>query len=137
MSEPNADLVELSRAERGADLYAPIEAGQYARVVDHETPASDAEAAAIEAFLATYLECCETWEDKPAMAQSTALVRLDSHVETLAEHGLRVYAATVERTIKDAAGQAHRLPVALVKVARAERGPVTVGLPEVLAVESS
>lgn len=131
------DLVELAPARRGADLYAVVEAGQYARLVDHEAPVTAEEAEAMAAFVAYLNDCCETWDRKSAMEQSAALASLGALLDRLDECEYAAFWAVAERQFSCPPGDLRALPVAVVKIARSGADRVSVRVPLVIEAESS
>ena len=134
MAEADSETVELERAERGSDLYAAVEAAQYARLVDHEALADRGEAQAVEAFVGFFYECSETWEERAAMDQSAALLRFDALLDELRHFGLCVYVAVPQRAFIGPDGESRELPLAVLRVARHEAAPVTARIPAAMIV---
>ena len=134
MVETRPEIVELTRATRGTDLFSVIEAAQYARVVEHEESEAGPDAAAADAFLARFTDCAEAWESKTPAEQAASLVRLGEDLEALARVGLFVYWAAPERDFVRDAGEPHCMPLAIIKVTRQSDGPVTLRLPSVVRV---
>ena len=134
MVETSDEIVELTRATRGTDLFSVIEAAQYARVVEHEETETEKDAAAVDAFLARFSECSEAWESKTPTEQAASLARLGEDLDALARVGLFVYWAAPERDFVRDAGEPHAMPLAVVKVARQSNAPVTVRLPSIVRV---
>ena len=84
MAENGFELVELTRASRGLDLFSVIEAAQFARALDHEESLAGPEAETLEAFFDRVQEYAETWDRKSAVEQTASLSRLGRHLDELA-----------------------------------------------------
>lgn len=130
--EEGAAEVTLMDAARGADLFATVEAAQYARVIDPVDPADADQEREIAAFVELFCDCAETWDEKAPMEQTATLGRLDDRIAALGEAGLRVYWAVPERRFVTQQGEAVILPVALLKIHPAEAPPPTLHVPLVL-----
>lgn len=130
MAKTSHEIVELTPAARGTDLFSVIEAAQYARVIDHD----DSAAEAVNAFVARFTDYAEAWERKTPAEQTAALERLGEDLEALGRAGLYVYWAAPERDFVRDGGTTHSMPLAVVKVAPRSNEPVTVRLPAIVRV---
>jgi len=137
-TEPGAEPVALSRVERGLDLFAAVEAAQYAHLIDTEPPASaqTAARAAVDAFVDAFCACAEGWAAKAPMEQTAALIDLDPLLANLDTTGLGVHWAVVERAVRHGQGRSLRLPIAVVRVAARDADPVRVQLPAVIEIDA-
>lgn len=135
MTSPDSGTIELRRARRGQDLWTAIEAAQYARIVEHDTPQSEAEAERLRDLVGFFSDCAEAWEEKSAADQTVALERLGSHLASLEEDGLFAYWGVVERRFETSEGEPVALPVAILAVLRDGRPAVTVDLPPAIRTE--
>ena len=122
MAEPHSETIALRRAESGHDLWAAIEAAQFARIVEHDVPRSEIEAERMGALIEVFTECAEAWEEKSAAEQTAALERLGRHLAALEDAGLFAHWAVIERAFDTAEGETAVLPVAVLAVAR-DAGP--------------
>ena len=126
--------VELQLAGKGTDLWAAVEAAQYARAVTCDDPESDAETAAMTRFLQAFSNYAETWEEVPMNSKAAALDSLARHLGELRRVGIFVHCGTVERDFAVDGRAAEPLPIALVNLGRSEAPALTVMLPSSLDV---
>lgn len=126
--------VTLRVATRGADLFMAVEAAQYARLIDPVEPADPDQTREIEAFLALFCDCAETWDEKAPMEQTAALGRLDHRIDGLETAGLQVHWAVPERNFITQQGEAVTLPIALLKICPADQAAQTAHVPLVLGL---
>lgn len=124
--------VTLNDAARGADLFATVEAAQYARVIDPVDPADADQEREIAAFVELFCDCAESWDEKAPMEQTASLGQLDDRIAALGEAGLRVYWAVPERRFVTQQGDAVTLPVAVLKIYPADAPAPTAHIPLVL-----
>lgn len=132
MAPPKSDTIALQRANSGYDLWAAIEAAQYARLVEHDEPRTAMEAKRLGNLIGVFSDCAEGWEGKSAADQSVALEQLGTRLAELGTLGLHAYWAVAERPFETADGERIALPVAILAVLRADRSSVTVELPPVI-----
>lgn len=130
-SGPDAAHVPLTRIRAGTALWPAIEAAQYARLVDFETPRSAAERAAVDAFLTAFTRCAEDWETVPDQNKTALFTALDGHVHALGRVGLHVHAGTAQRALDLDDGQV-MLPVAILRVGHDDEDVLLVRMPETL-----
>lgn len=135
MAQSRTRTFELRRADGGPDLWVAVEAAQYARVVDHVAPRTDAEAARMQDLIGFFLECSEAWDGKTAADQTLALERLGTRLAALAELQLFVYWAVVQGKCRTAQGKPVELPMAILTIARDGRPTISVRLPDVLGID--
>jgi hypothetical protein len=129
MAPPKSDTIALQRADSGYDLWAAIEAAQYARLVEHDEPRTAMEAERLRDLVGFFSDCAEGWEGKSAADQGVALEQLGIRLTELGNLGLRAYWAVAERPFETAEGEEIALPVAILAVLRADHSAVTVELP--------
>lgn len=130
MTDLQSTTLELSRALSGQDLWAAIEAAQYARLIDHDVPATDIEARWIEDLIRLFSDSAEEWEDLSSSDQALVLERLGSHVEVLREFDLAVYTTVTRGSFEAEDGETVQLPLAVLTITRDDGPSVTIGLPE-------
>lgn len=124
--------MELRRADSGPDLWPAVEAAQYARLVKHEPPATDAEAASIQAVVDLFAACAEQWERQSAADQAITLEQLDGQMAALRALGLYVHWAVTKRRFDSAEGAPVDLPVAVVTVTHRDEPTITAALPDAI-----
>lgn len=129
MAEPRSETIELRRAASGHDLWSAVEAAQYARLVEHDEPRTDAEAARMRDLLGLFSECAEQWEGKSASDQTLALEQLGSRLTALERLNVSVYWAVIDRKVLTAEGDPVDLPVAVLAIARSVQPSITRDLP--------
>lgn len=122
MAAPHSETIALQRAENGHDLWAAIEAAQFARIVEHDAPRGEIEAERTAALVEFFSDCAEAWEEKSAAEQTAALERLGRHLAALEDAGLFAHWAVIERAFDTAEGETVVLPVAVLAIAR-DAGP--------------
>lgn len=122
--------LELRRALTGQDLWAAIEAAQYARLIDHDVPATAIEARWIEDLISLFSDSAEAWEDKSPADQAFVLERLGSHIDTLRELELSVYSTVTGGTFEAEDGEPVQLPLAILTITRDTALSVTIDLPD-------
>ncbi len=118
MSEASFDRIELRRVQSGLELWTAIEAAQYGHVLDHEEPRNSAEREAMSAFARSFARWVEEWEQRPQEVQSGILDELGRQLARLAEEGLSLFAATIEREVETESGAHVRMPIALLRISR-------------------
>lgn len=129
MAQPGSDTLELRRADSGQDLWAAVEAAQYARLVDHDEPRGEAEVGPIRDFVAFFADCAEEWEQKSTADQTVALQQLGARVAALEERALFVYWAVIEGRFDTEAGETVELPLAVVTISRDGGSSIAIALP--------
>lgn len=134
MARPRSRPLELRRADRGGDLWAALEMSQYAKLVEHDEPASTAEAAGMSRLVRFFSDCSENWENRTAADQSLALGQLDVHLTALHELELHVFSAVTKARFDTAAGGAVHLPLAIVTISRDDRPSIVVTVPRAFGV---
>ncbi len=135
MVESRPETLELHRADSGHDLWAAVEAAQYARVVEHDEPRTDLEAARMRDLIGFFSDCSEEWEGKSASDQTVALEQLGTRLAALEELELSVYWAVTQRGFDTAAGQPVELPVAVLTIARQAQPSITLHLPPTMDID--
>ena len=130
--ETDNELVTAQRADRGADLWAAVEAAQFAHVVERDDRESDVESDSADAFLELFFELAEDWDAADSNDQATALAQLDTRLRVLAKRELFVHVAVVEREFAISGHETTSLPIAILKVGRAAFPSITIHLPEVM-----
>jgi hypothetical protein len=133
VSKPRDQTIELKLAETGTELWPAVEAAQYARLINHEPPASAAEEAAITRFVEAFTACAETWEHLQAERRAGALAGLSAQLEGLQRCGLFVHWAAIEAGIAEA-GRRVTMPLAVVTIGRTDLPEARVRLPDELEV---
>src|SRR5690606_25331923 len=122
--------VELRLAEKGTDLWAAVEAAQYARAVTYDDPESEDETAAMTRFVRIFSDYAESWEEVPMNAKVTALDGLTRHLRELGRIGIFVHCGTVERDFAAPGREPKPLPIAVVNLGHTNSPALTVMLPE-------
>jgi hypothetical protein len=133
VSKPRDQTIDLKLAETGTELAPAVEAAQYARLLDHEPPASGAEEQAITRFVEAFTACAETWEDLQAVRRAGALAGLSGQLEALQRCGLFVHWAAIEAGIAEA-GRRVTMPLAVLTISRTNLPEARVRLPDELQV---
>ncbi len=133
MSKPRDQTIEVQLAETGTELWPAVEAAQYARLINHEPPASAAEEEAIARFVEAFAACAETWADLQAERRTGALAGLSAQLEALQRCGLFVHWAAIEAGIAEA-GRRVTMPLAVVTISRTNLAEARVRLPDALEV---
>ena len=133
MSKPRDQTIELKLAETGTELWPAVEAAQYARLINHEPPASAAEQAAVTRFVEAFAGCAETWEDLQAERRAGALAGLSAQLEALQRCGLFVHWAAIDAGIAEA-GRRVTMPLAVLTISRSDLPEARVRLPDELEV---
>ena len=128
--------VELQLAHKGTDLWAAVEAAQYARTVTFDDPKSEIETAAMMRFVEAFSESAEGWEQVPMPAKSAALDGLARHLHDLRRVGLFVHCGTIERDFTVEGCTPRALPVAIINLGHAPSPALTVMLPASMDVTS-
>jgi len=134
VNENDYETVELRLAETGTELWAVLEAAQYARIIQHEEPETTAEAQAISRFVEAFASLAESWQELPAAERGGALTGLSAQIEALQRLGLHVHCATSERDFAPRAQQPVRLPLAILTVSRSSLPTTRIALPTELEV---
>jgi hypothetical protein len=133
VSKPRDQTIELKLAETGTELWPAVEAAQYARLINHEPPASAAEQAAVTRFVEAFAGCAETWEDLQAERRAGALAGLSAQLEALQRCGLFVHWAAIDAGIAEA-GRRVTMPLAVLTISRSDLPEARVRLPDELEV---
>jgi hypothetical protein len=133
VSKPRDQTIELKLAETGTELWPAVEAAQYARLINHEPPASAAEQAAVTRFVEAFAGCAETWEDLQAERRAGALAGLSAQLEALQRCGLFVHWAAIDAGIAEAGGRV-TMPLAVLTISRTDLPEARVRLPDELEV---
>jgi hypothetical protein len=133
VSKPRDQTIELKLAETGTELWPAVEAAQYARLINHEPPASAAEDEAITRFIEAFAGCAETWEDLQAERRAGALAGLSAQLEALQRCGLFVHWAAIDAGIAEAGGRV-TMPLAVLTISRTNLPEARVRLPDELEV---
>jgi hypothetical protein len=128
------EAVELRLAERSTDLWAAVEAAQYARAVTWDDPESAAEEAAMARFLQALATLAESWDAVPAHAKAAALDGLARHLAELRRAGLFVHCGTIERDFAAPGASPRPLPLAVLHLGHAQLPALTIMLPPSLDV---
>ena len=136
--EPVGDFepVELTLAHKGVDLWAVVEAAQYARTVTFDDPENENETAAMTRFVQAFSDSAEGWDEVPMPAKAAALDGLARHLSDLRRVGLFVHCGTIERDFTVDGHTRRALPVAVVNLGRTPSSPLTVMLPASMDVTS-
>lgn len=129
MAQSRSETLELYRADCGQDLWAAVEAAQYARLVEHDAPRTDVEAAQMQDLIGFFSDCSEQWERKSISDQAVALERLGNRVTALEGLELFVYWAVIEGRFNTPEGELVDLPLAVLTIARDRQPSITVNLP--------
>lgn len=129
MSEATHQQITLRRVESGLDLWPAIEAAQYGHVLDHDEPRGAAERDAISAFARSFARWVEEWEQRPQEVQSGILEELGRQLVRLADDGLSLFGATIEREVETEAGARARMPIALLRISRSKAAEEKLSLP--------
>ncbi len=132
MSEKRTEPLELTRVDGGADLWVAIEAAQYAKLVEHDSPLSHLEAARMQNLLGLFEDCSEDWESKTTHDQTMALEQLGCRLSALREVRLHVYSAVTKMGFETPAEQLVQMPLAVLNIRRALKPSITVLLPSAL-----
>jgi len=135
MTQPNPDAIELRRAQRGSDLWAAVEAAQYARVIDYDEPRSGEEASRMTDLVVLFSECAEQWESRDMSGQKLALEQLDVCLAALGEVALFAYSGIVQRRLTTAEGGPVELPVAVLVIRRDDRPTIAIALPAAMDID--
>ena len=129
MAQSPSETLELHRAVVGRDLWAALEAAQYARAIAHDDPRTEAEEAQMRDFFDFFAESAEHWEGKSAVDQAMALERFADRLAALDALDLSVYWAVVQGRFRTPEGEPVELPVAVLSVAQGDAPTLTVDLP--------
>jgi hypothetical protein len=133
VSKTGSQTVELHLAETGTELWAAVEAAQYARLITHEPSESAAEHRAVTRFVEAFGACAETWEDLQAVHRAGALAGLSAQLDALQRCGLFVHWAAIDAGIAQA-GRRVTMPLAVLTIGRSNLPKVQVRLPDELEV---
>ncbi len=128
--------VELCAAVEARDLWAAVEAAQYARIVIHEDAGSPEEAQAVRAFIDAFSRCTETWEETRLESRNLMLEALGTVLRPLRDLGLAVHWGTVDRSLHLPDGRVQPIPLAVVSVSRSDAAVAELSLPAELEVSS-
>lgn len=135
MTESHGPTLELQRARNGHDLWAAVEAAQYARLIDHDEPRSEDEATRINELIAYFSDCAEEWEEKSTSDQTVVLERFGNHLDALEQMELHVYWAVTQGRFDSEEGGQVDLPVGVLIVAREDEDGLAVNLPDAAGVD--
>ena len=135
VSKPGGQIIDLQLAETGTELAPAVEAAQYARLINHEPPASGAEEQAITRFVEAFTTCAETWEDLQAVRRAGALAGLSAQLDALQRCCLFVHWAAIDAGIAQA-GRRVTMPLAVLTISRTSLPETRVRLPGELQVTS-
>lgn len=135
MTPSSSETIELLRAESGHDLWAAIEAAQYARLIDYDEPQSDEETSRMAELIGLFADCSEQWEQQDTAGQKLSLEQLGVRVAALAEVGLFVYSGIAQRLVSTDEGDQVELPVAVLIVRRDDYQVIAVTLPATMDTE--
>jgi hypothetical protein len=133
VSKPRDQTIELQLAETGTELWPAVEAAQYARLINHESPASAAEAEAITHFVEAFATCAESWEDLQAERRAGALAGLSAQLEALQRCRLYVHWAAIDAGIAESDRRV-TMPLAVLTISRSNLPEARMRLPGELEV---
>ena len=129
MSTAPGQTIELRLAETGTELWPAVEAAQYARLINHEPPASADDERAIVRFLEAFAECAEAWEDLEPLRRTGLLTGLSARLDALQRCGLFVHWAAI-----DGARAPVSMPLAVLTISRVDLPTARMQLPSRLEV---
>ena len=129
MEESTFESVELQKAVQWTELWPAIETAQFAHFIVHDTPDNDADAEAIETFVARFSACAETWEETLTTNKAIILQGMETHLRALESKGLFVHWGTVTRDFSAPDGDVRSIPVAVVTIDRTSVDSATVVIP--------
>lgn len=129
MAQSRLETLDLHRADSGHDLWPAVEAAQYARLIEHDDPLTDVEAARMRDLIDFFSTCAEQWEGKPTADQAVALEQLELRVTALKALDLSVYWAVMQGRFATAEGDPVDLPVAVLSIAHGGAPSIAVCLP--------
>ena len=133
MSKQRDQTLDLQLAETGTELWSAIEAAQYARLINHEPPASAAEEEAITRFVAAFAACAESWGELAAERRAGALAGLSAQLEAQQRCGLYVHWAATDAGIAEAERRV-TMPLAVMTISRTNLPEARMRLPGELEV---
>ncbi|MCP5363792.1 MAG: hypothetical protein H6905_00905 [Hyphomicrobiales bacterium] len=125
----NDGVFELRRIMRATDLWAPLEMAQFGRIVLHDERKTDARARALDAFLTTFSEVTENWDETTDAVKGPVLEGVFKRVSALADTGLFVHVGCIEQRFAEG-DQGVRLPVAIIAVSPSQKETITVSATE-------
>lgn len=128
--------VELRLVEGGTDLWAVVEAAQYARTVTFDDPETEDETAAMTQFVRAFTASAEGWEEVPATAKAATLDGFGRLLGELREAGLFVHCGTVEREFAVEGYTPCALPVGIINLGRRGSRALTIMLPAAMDVST-
>jgi hypothetical protein len=128
VSTARNQTIELRLAETGTELWPAVEAAQYARLVNHDPPASAGEEQAVTGFLEAFAACAEAWEDLEPLRRTGLLTGLTAQLDALQRCGLFVHWAAIDSGIAGS-GASVRMPLAVLSISRIDLPTVSVQLP--------
>lgn len=131
---PDHDLVDLNIATTGHSLWLAIEAAQYARIMLHEEPETEAEEQAMSDFVEAFARYTEVWEETASQTKAAFLETLGHHLATLRERGLYVHWARAERFLASPKQLEQSVTLAVVSVGRTSDPKIRVAIPTELEV---
>jgi len=129
----NDDVFELRRIVSATDLWAPLEMAQFGRIVLHDERRSEERARALDAFLTSFSEVTEKWDETADVGKAPVLEGVFEHVSALADTGLFVHVGCVEQRFAEG-DQALRVPVAIIAVSPSKKEKITVSAVEDVSV---
>ena len=128
MAADDAVIVDLALVRRSLDLWASLEAAQYARVLARDEVTGAHQTAAADRLDALLTQETEGWEDRPESARVAALAALEEPLRQLRAFGLRLHAGVAHCRFVTAEG-IQTLPVAVLHVSGRDAASVQVSLP--------
>lgn len=134
VSTARSQTIELRLAETGTELWPAVEAAQYARLINHDPPASADREQAIARFVEAFAAGAEAWEALEPMARSGALAGLGAQLDALQRCDLFVHWAALERDIAGSGGSV-RMPIAVLTISETDLPTARLQLPGELEVD--
>ena len=134
MVESKDEAIKLQRVVQGHELWAAIEAAQFACMVVHDEPSSEQEDNAITAFFEAFSQYTEAWEETLPVNKATVLQKMGVHVQALEEVGFFVHSGCVERKLEAPGHMCPKVPLAVVSIDRTRDSTTTVMVPSEMTI---
>jgi hypothetical protein len=136
VSIASGQTLELRLAETGTELWPAVEAAQYARLINHDPPASTPEEQAVARFLEAFAACVEAWGDPEPLRRTGLLTGLTAQLGALQRSGLFVHWAVIDGGA-GGTGTVVGMPLAVLTISRNDLPTARVELPGRLEVGSA
>ena len=132
--EPGYSPVTLSLARTSIDLWPALEAAQFARLVNRDPPTGEAQASAMQTFIAIFTELAESWDSVPVASRMPTLEGIDRYLVRMRDNGIHVHAAAAACAFTAPGATPQSLPLAVLNLGGARSPELTLMVPHAIDV---